>query len=277
MVSSASVNMSNKNESPSIDMNSVLELIKTQLQQFCLELDHRFHKEDKDEPETSSSKEKKHKIPSDNEEYEEPPSPKGKKSLKRGVNLSNQKVKYPSFKSSNNPEKYLDWEMKIDQIFMTLDLSELRKVKTTSLNFTDYTIYWWQDLQYKRSQLAKKPIKTWEKLKRYLRKVYVPSYYYTELNRKLRMFSQGSMIVEEYVHELNILKFCANIQENECEAMSRIMDGLRLELRDKLDLYTFVDKEELIHKAIKLEQRNKNKRSKSSWKDSKTTSKWKDS
>ncbi|XP_054801490.1 uncharacterized protein LOC129305505, partial [Prosopis cineraria] len=152
-----------------------------------------------------------------------------------------------------------------------------RKVKTASLNFTDYAVYWWQDLQYKRSQLGKKPIKTWEKLKRYLRKAYVPSYYYTELNRKLRMFSQGSMTVEEYVHELNILKFRANIQENEREAMSRIMDGLRPELRDKLDLYTFVDKEELIHKAIKLEQRNKNKRSKSSWKDSKTTPKWKDS
>ena len=111
-----------------------------------------------------------------------------------------------------------------------------------------------------------------------MRKKYVPSYYYRELNRKLRMFGQGSMAVDEYVHELDLLKMRAGVQEGEEASMTRILDGLRSEIRDKVDMYNFVDKEELVHKVIKVEKRLKEKRSKfSSWRDSKSTSRWKDS
>ncbi|KAF7801156.1 putative gag-pol polyprotein [Senna tora] len=108
----------------------------------------------------------------------------------------------------------------------------------------------------KRRLKGKGPPRTWEKLKKLMRKKYVPSYYYRELNRKLRMFTQGSLAVDEYVHELDLLKMRAGVQEGEEASMTRIIDGLRGEIRDKVDMYTFVDKEEL---------------------DSKSTSRWKDS
>ncbi|KAF7835505.1 putative gag-pol polyprotein [Senna tora] len=94
------------------------------------------------------------------------------------------------------------------------------------------------------------------------------------------MFTQGSIAADEYVHELDLLKMRAGVQEGEEASMTRIIDGLRGEIRDKVDMYTFVDKEELVHKAIKVEKQIKEKLSKSSssgWKASKSTSRWKDS
>ncbi|KAF7815003.1 putative gag-pol polyprotein [Senna tora] len=199
---------------------------------------------------------------------------------KRDVAEPDPKIKYPTFKGNINPDLYLDWEMKFEQIFRMNDWSEEKKVKLASFQFSDFAIVWWEDLQLKRRLKGKGPPRTWEKLKKLMRKKYVPSYYYRELNRKLRMFTQGSLAVDEYVHELDLLKMRAGVQEGEEASMTRIIDGLRGEIRDKVDMYTFVDKEELVHKAIKVEKRIKEKHSKSSssgWKDSKSTSRWKDS
>ncbi|KAF7835011.1 putative gag-pol polyprotein [Senna tora] len=199
---------------------------------------------------------------------------------KRDVAEPDPKIKYPTFKGNTNPDLYLDWEMKFEQIFRMNDRSEEKKVKLASFQFSDFAIVWWEDLQLKRRLKGKGPPRTLEKLKKLMRKKYIPSYYYRELNRKLRMFTQGSLAVDEYVHELDLLKMRAGVQEGEEASMTRIIDGLRGEIRDKVDMYTFVDKEELVHKAIKVEKRINEKHSKSSssgWKDSKSTSRWKDS
>ncbi|KAF7823723.1 putative gag-pol polyprotein [Senna tora] len=199
---------------------------------------------------------------------------------KRDAAEPDPKIKYPTFKGNINPDLYLDWEMKFEQIFRMNDWSEEKKVKLASFQFSDFAIVWWEDLQLKRRLKGKGPPRTWEKLKKLMRKKYVPSYYYQELNRKLRMFTQGSLVVDEYVHELDLLKMRAGVQEGEEASMTRIIDGLRGEIRDKVDMYTFVDKEELVHKAIKVEKQIKEKHSKSSssgWRDSKSTSRWKDS
>ncbi|KAF7814940.1 putative gag-pol polyprotein [Senna tora] len=179
--------------------------------------------------------------------------------VKRDVAELDPKIKYPTFKGNTNPDLYLDWEMKFEEIFRSNDWSEEKKLK--------------------RRLKGKGPPRTWEKLKKLMRKKYVPSYYYRELNRKLRMFTQGSLAIDEYVQELDLLKMRAGVQEGEEASMTRIIDGLRGEIRDKVDMYTFVNKEELVHKAIKVAKRVKVKHSKSSsfgWKDSKSTSRWKD-
>ncbi|KAF7835506.1 uncharacterized protein G2W53_010365 [Senna tora] len=88
------------------------------------------------------------------------------------------KIKYPTFKGNNNPDLYLDWEMKFEQIFRMNDWSEEKKVKLASFQFFDFAIVWWEDLQLKRRHKGKGPPRTWEKLKKLMRKKYVSSYYY---------------------------------------------------------------------------------------------------
>ncbi|XP_028798624.1 uncharacterized protein LOC114754056 [Neltuma alba] len=146
---------------------------------------------------------------------------------KRDLDTYNPKIKYPTFKGNINPDAYLDWEMKFEQIFRMNDWPEEKKVKFASYQFFDYAIVWWEDLQLKRRLKGKGPPHTWSKLKKLMRNKYVPSYYYRELNRKLRLFGQGSMTVDEYVHELDLLKMRAGVQEGQEASMTRIIDGLR--------------------------------------------------
>ncbi|XP_028764585.1 uncharacterized protein LOC114722675, partial [Neltuma alba] len=134
---------------------------------------------------------------------------------KRDLDTYDPKIKYPTFKGNINPDAYLDWEMKFEQIFRMNDWPEEKKVKIASYQFSDYAIVWWEDLQLKRRLKGKGPPHTWSKLKKLMRNKYVPSYYYRELNRKLRLFGQGSMTVDEYVHELDLLKMRAGVQEGE--------------------------------------------------------------
>ena len=56
------------------------------------------------------------------------------------VDISDPKIKYPTFKGNTNPYTYLDWEMKFEQIFRLNDSPEEKKVKIASLQFTDYAI-----------------------------------------------------------------------------------------------------------------------------------------
>ncbi|XP_028801054.1 uncharacterized protein LOC114756292 [Neltuma alba] len=58
------------------------------------------------------------------------------------------------------------------------------------------------------------------------------------------------MTVEEYVYQPDLFKMRAGVQKDEKSSMTRIIDGLRPEIRDKVEMYTFVDKEEL-HSGIK--------------------------
>ncbi|KAF7810303.1 RNA-directed DNA polymerase-like [Senna tora] len=151
---------------------------------------------------------------------------------KRDVAEPDSKIKYPTFTGNTNLDLYLDEEMKFERIFRMNDWSEEKKVKLASFQFSDFAIVWWEDLQLKRWLKGNGPPR--------------------------------SLAVDEYVHELDLLKMRAGVQEGEEASMTRIIDGLQSEIRDKVDMYTFVDKEELVHKAIKVEKRIKEKHSKSS-------------
>lgn len=62
------------------------------------------------------------------------------------VNLGNVKVTILKFKDMNDPEAYLDWEKKVELIFDCHNYSEDKKVKIAVLEFTDYTISWWDQV-----------------------------------------------------------------------------------------------------------------------------------
>ena len=41
---------------------------------------------------------------------------------------------------------YLDWEMKVEQIFACHHISEERKFPLATLSFQEYALYWWTSL-----------------------------------------------------------------------------------------------------------------------------------
>lgn len=54
------------------------------------------------------------------------------------------------FHGKDNVEAYLDWEIKVDQIFACHQVSEDRKVSLATLSFQGYAMYWWTSLVQER-------------------------------------------------------------------------------------------------------------------------------
>ncbi|KAJ4723247.1 Retrovirus-related Pol polyprotein from transposon 17.6 [Melia azedarach] len=91
------------------------------------------------------------------------------------------------------------------------------------------------------------------------------------------------MSVEDYYKEMEIAMIRENIEENQEATMAKFVSGLNKEIADVVDLQYYVEMEELLHKAIKVEKQIKSKEFKfgsasssswkSNWKDNKVTSK----
>ena len=52
-------------------------------------------------------------------------------------------ISLPYFHGKYNVEAYLDWEIKVEQLFACHHISEERKVPLATLNFQGYALYWW--------------------------------------------------------------------------------------------------------------------------------------
>lgn len=44
----------------------------------------------------------------------------------------------------NDPEVYLEWEMKIEQVFACHDYTNEKKVMVVALEFSNYALIWWE-------------------------------------------------------------------------------------------------------------------------------------
>ena len=96
-------------------------------------------------------------------------------------NLSNIKVRIPSFQGKTDPEAYLEWEKKVELVFDCHNYSEMKKVKLAAIEFSDYAIVWWDQLVINRRRNRDRPIETWEEMKTMMRRRFVPSHYYRDL------------------------------------------------------------------------------------------------
>ena len=54
------------------------------------------------------------------------------------------KVKIPTLKGTYDPEVYLEWKMKVEQVFAYYNYNEEKKIKMASLEFEGYALVWWK-------------------------------------------------------------------------------------------------------------------------------------
>jgi hypothetical protein len=187
-------------------------------------------------------------------------------------NLGGIKMKIPSFQGRSDPEAYLEWEKEMEFVFDCHNYSETMKVKLAVIEFSEYAITWWDQLVKNRRRNRERPIDTWEEMKVVMRKRFVPSYYYRELYKKLQGLRQGSRSVEDYYKEMEIAMIHANVEE---DREARFLLGLNREINDKVEMQHYVELEDMVHMAIKVEQlkrgsgtRAGHNSSSSSWKSS---------
>ncbi|KAJ9541184.1 hypothetical protein OSB04_027690 [Centaurea solstitialis] len=162
-------------------------------------------------------------------------------------NLGSIKMQIPSFQGKNDPEAYLEWELKVENIFGIHNYFEDKKVKLASVEFYGYALTWWDKLLLSRRRNEEQP---------------------------------GSRSVDEYYQEMEMAMTRANVDEDPEATMARFLGGLRKEIADVVELQHYMDLEEMLHMAEKVEKQQKrrgnssklssNSSSSSSWK----TSRW---
>ena len=90
-----------------------------------------------------------------------------------------------------------------------------------------------------------------------MRRHFVPNHYYQDLYQKLQSLTQCSRSVEDYYKEMDIAMIRANVEEDRETTMARFLNGLNREIANKVKLQHYVEIEEIVHKAIKIEQQLK--------------------
>ncbi|KAK7379836.1 hypothetical protein VNO78_34256 [Psophocarpus tetragonolobus] len=169
------------------------------------------------------------------------------------------KLNVPPFKGRSDPEAYLEWELKIEHVFSCNNYNEEQKVRLAAAEFSDYALIWWNKLQRERIRNEEPRVDTWAEMKKIMRRQYIPSSFHRDIKLKLQKLSQGSKGVEEYYKEMEMLIIQAQIEEDSELTMARFLSGLNHDIRDVVELQEFVEMEDLLHKAIQVEQQIKRK------------------
>ncbi|KAF7800459.1 uncharacterized protein G2W53_045101 [Senna tora] len=138
-----------------------------------------------------------------------------------------------------------------------MDIGE--DVKLAGIEFTDHALVWWDKLGVNKRNQGERPVTTWREMKTLLRRRFIPNHYYRELYQRLQTLTQGSTCVEEYHKEMELYMIRANVQEDREATMARFLNGLNKDIADIVDLHHYVELEDMVHMAIKVEKQLKRK------------------
>uniref|UniRef100_A0A151UHV2 Transposon Ty3-G Gag-Pol polyprotein n=1 Tax=Cajanus cajan TaxID=3821 RepID=A0A151UHV2_CAJCA len=158
------------------------------------------------------------------------------------TSLKEPRFDLPPFHGKDNVDDYLDWEMKVEQLFTCNNVSEERRVHMATLSFQGYAMYWWTSLERERRTHHEPPIQYWNELRSAVRRRHIPPYFERELMDKLQRLQQRDLSVEEYRQQMELL-----------------MSGLNLEIRDKVELLPYRDLNELVQLCVRVEQQLRRK------------------
>ena len=111
----------------------------------------------------------------------------------------------------------------------------------------------------KRARQGKDKIRSWTKVKKLMKKKFLPSYYVQENFLKFHKLEQGSKFVEEYARDFESYAMRCAVQEDEPQTLVRFLGGLDSEIAQVCELQSYSTLEELIQLAYKVELRGKGK------------------
>ncbi|XP_057517897.1 uncharacterized protein LOC130798821 [Amaranthus tricolor] len=137
---------------------------------------------------------------------------------------------------THNPEEYLEWEAGLERYFEFKETPEDQKYKVAKVKLNKLAAIWLEGEQKQRRRENRGRINTWDKLKKHLRKKYVPLSYRQQLFVQWSTLRQGSRSVTEYIQEWERLSVQCDLNEPEKMRVGKFIGGLREDLREKLEV-----------------------------------------
>jgi hypothetical protein len=154
------------------------------------------------------------------------------------------KLSIPSFSGDRGPEDYLEWEMRMDHIFLSHNYSEEKRLQIAAFEFTGYVLVWWNQILRMRTCPT-----SWRGMKDLMRHRFVPEHYKRDMYNKLQQLTQGDKSVDEYYKEMELLMIRIGTKEEPEATMSRFFNGLNLDVQDRVEMVTYYDIQDLVHQA----------------------------
>ncbi|XP_018458503.1 uncharacterized protein LOC108829340 [Raphanus sativus] len=173
--------------------------------------------------------------------------------------LQGLKLKIPPLEGKNDPDAFLEWERKIELVFDCQNFSELKKVRLAATEFSGYAINWYDQVVTNRRRNGGRPIASWDELTTLMRRRFVPEHYHRDLHQRLRRLLQGTKSVEDYFQEMETLMIKADVDETLEATMARFLAGLNRDIQDRMELQDYESLNQMLHKAILIEQQTKRK------------------
>jgi len=147
-------------------------------------------------------------------------------------------------------------------IFELKDVSDDKRAKLVAIKLKKHASIWWENLKRQREREGRSKIKTWDKMRRELKRKFLPEYYKQEVFIKFHNLKQNSLTIEEYIMEFENLLMKCNIQEPEEQTVARYLGRLSEEIANVVQLQPFWTLNDVIRLALKVEkqmiQRKKN-------------------
>jgi len=151
--------------------------------------------------------------------------------------------------------------MRVEKLFACNHVSEEKKVPLATLSCQGDAMYWWNALKRKRHLHNDPPITYWNDLRGALRCRHIPSLHNRKLMDKFQRLHQRNMSVEEYWQKMMSYIKRARINEENHTIISRFLSGLKLLIRNKVEVLPYRDLNDLIQLSIKVEKQISRKQS----------------
>lgn len=108
------------------------------------------------------------------------------------------KLDLPEFHGSLKPEELLDWISSVEELLVFKQVPDDMCVPLVATRFKGIASAWWQQVKEQRERAGKPRIISWEKLKRLLRKSFLPYNYTRTMYTRLQNLRQGNKSVDDY-------------------------------------------------------------------------------
>lgn len=91
-------------------------------------------------------------------------------------------INVPDFdRTTGNPDDYVDWENSLERFFVFKEVPEKQQFRLAKVKLTKLSAIWLEGVQKQRKREEKPKMDSWVKLKKNLRRKYVPSTYKQQL------------------------------------------------------------------------------------------------
>src|SRR3954465_12765908 len=167
--------------------------------------------------------------------------------------LSKPKFSIPKFEGSTDVEDYLTWELKMEKILRLTDYSEDRKIKLASSEFDGYALRWWDSVLTEIQDTGGQPIRTLCDMKAIMKARFVPTNYLRSVYYKLQQLKQGTISVDAYYMEMELLLQRARVREEVEMTMQRFLHGLKFTIKSIVRHHAYYNMNDLLHLAREAE------------------------